>query len=69
MKKNRPEEWADAVAFDTAMRADGRKLPGVIGEVYLHRRLLPLEEAIVAAGFDPNQIDMFDQECDGMCGV
>lgn len=69
MKKNRPAEWADVTSFDAALRVDGKRLPGVMGEAYIHRRMLPLEEAVVAAGFDPNQIDLFDQECEGMCGV
>ena len=69
MKKNHPGEWADVTAFDAALRQDERKLPGVTGEAYVHRRMLPLEEAVVAAGYDPNQIDLFDQECEGMCGV
>jgi hypothetical protein len=69
MKKNRPAEWADVTSFDAALRVDGKRLPGVTGEAYIHRRMLPLEEAVVAAGFDPNQIDLFDQECEGMCGV
>lgn len=69
MKKNHPDEWADVLAFDTALRKDGRKIPGVTGDAYIHRKMLPLEEAVVAAGYDPDQIDLFEQECEGMCGV
>lgn len=69
MKKNHPAEWADVTEFDTNLRVEGRRLPGVTGEAYIHRRMLPLEEAVLATGYDPNQIDLFDQECEGMCGV
>ena len=69
MKKNHPAEWTDVTEFDTNLRVEGRRLPGVTGEAYIHRRMLPLEEAVLATGYDPNQIDLFDQECEGMCGV
>ena len=66
MKKNHPEEWEDAVEFDSKLRTG--KLPGVTGDSFVHKRMLPLEEAILL-DYDPDQIDMFDQECEGMCGV
>ncbi|MFF7250448.1 hypothetical protein ACFZBU_42025 [Embleya sp. NPDC008237] len=49
MRDNHPQEWADAVAFDRAIRngnargnAKGRQLRG---QAYLHRSLMPLDEA------------------------
>ena len=66
MKKHHPQEWDDSVAFDAHLRTG--KLPGVTGDAYVHRRMVPLEEAILS-DHDPDQIDMFEQECEGMCGV
>lgn len=68
MKKHRPDDWADAVDFDHSLRKG--KLPGVTGDAYLHRRTLPLEEAILH-DHDPNQLELFEfeEECEGMCGV
>jgi hypothetical protein len=40
MRLHRPEEWAEAVAFDREIR----HLPGVRGECYLHRSCVPLDE-------------------------
>jgi len=49
IRDNSPEEWADVVEFDAAIRAgnararaDGRPL---LGQAYLHRSRLPLDQA------------------------
>ncbi|MGW2397089.1 hypothetical protein ACWCYY_11100 [Kitasatospora sp. NPDC001664] len=49
LRDNSPEEWADVVEFDAAIRAgnaranaDGRPL---LGQAYLHRSRLPLDQA------------------------
>lgn len=66
LKRNHPEEFQRAVAFDEQVRdmtMRGRTLPG-----YLHRSCQPLAEV----EFDPaarDQIDLFLNECEGMCGV
>lgn len=62
MKINRPQEWADAVAFDNAIRKSG----GMRGDSYIHRSRLPLDQAPLD---NPDQIDLFGNECEGMCGV
>ena len=66
MKKYLPDEWKDAVEFDNELRKG--KLPGVTGDAFLHRRMLPLEQA-VALDHDEDQMDFFGNECEGMCGV
>lgn len=66
MKRHRPDDWADAVDFDHKLR--NGKLPGVIGDAYLSRRCEPLEEAI-KHDYDENQMDLWNEECEGMCGV
>ena len=63
LKVNHPDEFTRAVAFDRAFRVkDGLHRPG-----YVHRSCQPLDEV----DFDPtrDQIDMFGNECEGMCGV
>ena len=66
MEKNHPDEWADAVKFDKDIRKG--HLPGVTGLAYVHRTFLPLEEA-VRRDNNQDQLTMFEQECEGMCGV
>lgn len=64
-REEEPEEWARAVAFDRALR----RLPRVDRETFVHRSLVPLEEAVLAPE-DAGQIAFeFMDECEGMCGV
>lgn len=66
MKVNRPLEWADAVTFDEAVRTGGRNKR--LSDAYLHRSLVPLRDADIS---DPHkdQLALFGQECEGLCGV
>lgn len=62
MKDNRPEEWADAVEFDKAIR----QMPRLRDETFLHRSAQPLDEVVFS---DQDQLDLFVNECEGMCGL
>ena len=66
MRDNRPEEWADAVDFDRQIRTG---LRGVLHEAYLHRSLVPLDQVDLSTDRDYGQLDLFEMECEGMCGV
>ncbi|MBP2232861.1 hypothetical protein J2847_006195 [Azospirillum agricola] len=66
MRDNDPASWADAVAFDEAIRAG---FAGNRGSIYLHRSLRPLPEVDLRTAEDLGQINMFINECEGMCGV
>ena len=66
MKDEHPTEFERAVKFDKGIRdmtMRGREQPG-----YVHRSCVPLSEAVFNVG-DPDQVDMFGNECEGMCGV
>ena len=66
MKDEHPTEFERAVVFDDAIRdMSGR---GVNNPTYIHRSCVPLSEAVFNVG-DPDQVDMFGNECEGMCGV
>lgn len=65
MKLDRPEEFADAAAFDRGIR----RLPRVRGDAFLHRSLKPLDEVDLRNDRDRGQLDLFDEECEGLCGV
>jgi hypothetical protein len=72
--KANPEEWKDAVEFDYAMRSAARrnalekfgKKP-MVGEIYLHRSLVPLDMVDLKPGRDDT--GGMANECLGMCGV
>jgi hypothetical protein len=68
MKRNDPESFADAVAMDEKIRnvwtsTDARK------EIFLHRSCKPLVEVEFSTATDRGQLDLFLNECEGMCGV
>lgn len=68
MKTERPDEWRATVAFDRAVR---RGLPGVKGEAFVHRSLLPLDLVDLRTGQEGGQLALpgFGEECSGHCGV
>lgn len=70
MKENDPESWADAVAIDEIIRPGipGPKRPQGDGW-FLHRSLVPLAEVDLRTAEDAGQLSMFNEECEGMCGV
>ena len=60
-----PEEFADAVEIDRAIRNQ----PGIRGQQFAHRSLKPLAEVDFRSAEDAGQLSMFGNECEGMCGV
>jgi hypothetical protein len=61
-----PAAWADAVEVDRTIRTG---LRGIRSEVYLHRSAVPLDRVDLSTAADRGQLDMFGNECEGMCGV
>lgn len=66
MKANDPQAWADAVRIDEAIRGGVR---GTKERLYLHRSMKPLTEIDFRQAEDFGQVNMFTNECEGMCGV
>ena len=65
LKDSSPDEWADTVAVDKAIR----KQPGFRQEQFMHRDLVPLDRVDLSHESDWGQEELFDQECEGMCDV
>ena len=61
-----PDAWASAIEVDTAIRTG---LRGIRGEVYLHRSAVPLGDADLTTAADRGQLDLWPNECSGLCGV
>ena len=66
MKMSDAESFADAVLVDNAIRAGIGKTTQTL---YLHRSCKPLDQVDFRNAEDMGQIDMFGNECEGMCGV
>jgi hypothetical protein len=73
MKKTEPEAFADAVTIDSAIRNGVKdrtnKKPLSPAQWFVHRSLLPLADVDFSTAEDRGQLNMFINECEGMCGV
>lgn len=59
-RDNRPDSWRDTVALSRQLALTGQ---------YMHRSLKPLDEVDLSTAEDRGQLNMFNNECEGMCGV
>jgi len=60
--KQVPEEWADVVEIDAAIRVT----PKMHSRQFMHRSLKPIDQVEFV---NEAQVDMFGNECEGLCGV
>lgn len=65
MKNNAKSDFDDAVFVDGIIR----KSHGMLAQKYLHRDCVPLDEVDLSTPEDHGQVNMFREECAGMCGV
>jgi len=66
MKTERPTEFKQAVEFDDKIRTGSNKIKD---KLYLHKSCKPLNEVEFDKKENDKQIDMFNNECEGLCGV
>ena len=64
MRINDPASFEQAVEFDKAIRESGTS-----AEQFVHRSCKPLDEVDFRNLEDMGQLNMFNEECEGMCGV
>lgn len=67
--KTMPDEWADAVDFDAALRTNVRISERFNGQAFLHSSMKPLPEVDLRTHEEQGIFSLFDQECEGMCGI
>jgi len=63
--KGNPTEWEDAVEVDEIIRAS----PGMKQKQYLHRSRIPLKYVDLSTPEEKGQLNLFENECEGLCGV
>jgi hypothetical protein len=61
-----PDDWAKAVAFDAAVRDGPARHKGTM---YVHPQRVPLDQVDLSTAEDRGQLNLFINECEGMCGV
>jgi hypothetical protein len=69
MIRDLPDEWADAVEFDIMLRTNPRMVERFRGDAYLHASAKPLTEVDLRTDEEKGIFSLFDQECEGMCGL
>jgi hypothetical protein len=62
-----PAEWVDAVEVDRQLRQGNAR--GMKAEEYMHAARVPLDEVDLSTPEDRGQSNLFNNECEGMCGV
>lgn len=60
----RPDEWADAVAIDEAIRHQ----PGRRVQQFMHSSCVPLADVDLSTPEERGQLNLFTNECEGLCG-
>ena len=66
LKKAGGADWDRAVAVDAALREEGTVMQKRMDNpMYLHRSCKPLNDVYL----DEDQMDLFDMECEGGCGL
>lgn len=63
--RSNADEWKDAVEIDRAIRHQS----GSRGQQYMHRSLVPLDQVDLSTATDHGQLNLFNNECEGLCGV
>jgi len=65
IKDGPPEEWADVVFVDKAIR----NMPKFENQQFMHRSCKPIDEVEFVNKAQIDLFDLFGNECEGMCGV
>ena len=66
LKKAGGQDGERAVETDEALREEGTFYKrNMKADIYLHRSCKPLKDC----SFDGNQLDLFEMECEGGCGL
>ena len=67
--KENKEEFDEAIEFDEACRNGLGKQDTLDGSLYLHRSCKPLGEVDLRSDEEKGQANMFNNECEGHCGI
>jgi hypothetical protein len=65
LRDNSPGEWQEAIAFDEVVRKNG----GEQGDLFIHASREPLKDVDLSTPEDHGQLNLWNAECAGVCGV
>ena len=66
---NDPDEFANVAAIEKMAQEDRDKVGSIRGIPYLHRKRIPLATVDFRTLEEQGVVSLFDQECEGMCGL
>lgn len=70
MVRSNQTDWTDAVEVDHHLRTENfKEKTGLKSQLFLHKSAVPLELADLRTPEEYGQNSLFDQECEGMCGL
>jgi len=67
LRDSDPAAFADAITVDNHVRFNMPRVDK--GKVFVHRSLKPLDQVDLSTAEEWGQLDLFNDECEGMCGV
>ena len=69
--KSNKEEWDKVVALEKSFHNNKETVSktGMKDTMFLHRKCIPIDEIDFDEDKNKDQLDMFNNECEGMCGV
>lgn len=63
--KSIPDEWSDVIEVDRAIRHQAK----MNRLQFMHRSLTPIDEVDFSTAEERGQINMFENDCEGLCGL
>ena len=69
LKDHEPEAFAEAVRVEKELQRTKAKTDNMRSVPWLHKSCVPLDQVDLLTEMDAGQLDMFGNECEGLCGV
>lgn len=69
LKLYEPDEFSKAVQFERDIQSAKKRSDNFDSIPFLHSSRKPLDEVDFKNDFDRGQLSLWDDECEGMCGV
>lgn len=69
LKEHEPEAFAEAVRVEKELQRTKAETDNMRSVPWLHKSCVPLEQVDLSNEADSGQMDMFGNDCEGLCGV
>jgi len=69
LKTEEPKEFARAVQFERELQETKGQTENMTGIPFLHRSCKPIDQVDTRSDYDKGQLPLWEDECEGMCGV